>query len=110
MTEKTTSIFRDFLVKTEKATLPCDLVARALLHVIAARGDNRMTVTEVMAQSAIASPASLHRKLDDLIAFGLVTLTHRGANRRTKYVVTTKVAEAYFHTMGKAIVEAGAAA
>jgi predicted transcriptional regulator len=110
MNTKHASTFVRFLSATNATTLPCDLVARALLHVIAARGDDHMTVTEVMAQSAIASPASLHRKLDDLIAFGLVTLTHRGANRRTKYVVPTKVAEAYFHTMGKAMIEAGAAA
>lgn len=106
MNTKHTDTYLRFLALTSRASLPCDLVATKLLQVIAVHGEDHMTVTEVMNQADIASPASLHRKLDDLLTLGLVSLNYRGANRRTKYVAPTKLAEAYFHQMGKAISEA----
>lgn len=106
MTENHISTYLRFLALTSRASLPCDLVATKLLQVIAVRGEDNMTVTEVMSQNDIASPASLHRKLDDLLTLGLVELTYRGANRRTKYVVPTMLALAHFRQMGKAIAEA----
>mgnify|MGYP003338181438 FL=1 len=60
-----------------------------------------MTVTDAMNLSAIASPATIHRKIDELRDAGLVELIFEGKNRRTKYLVPTQAASAYFERMSK---------
>ncbi len=69
-----------------------DETAKHLLNVIALNHSNGkpLTVTEAMALKSIASPATIHRKLNDLIEVGLVEQVFEGKNRRTKYLVTTK--------------------
>ena len=62
-----------------------------------------MTVTEVMALSDIASPATIHRKLDELRELGLIEQVFEGKNRRTKYLVPTKLANIYFEKMSEAM-------
>jgi DNA-binding MarR family transcriptional regulator len=54
----------------------------------------------------IASPATLHRKLDELREAGLIQQVFEGKDRRTKYLVPTKEADAYFAKMSKAITSA----
>ena len=69
--------------------------------------DNKnITVTEAMFLSNIASPATIHRKLDELREAGLIEQVFEGKNRRTKYLVPTKVADSYFAKMSKAITNA----
>ena len=65
-----------------------------------------LTVTQAMVLKKIASPATLHRKLDELREAGLIESVFEGMNRRTKYLKPTKVADSYFGMMSKAITSA----
>jgi len=85
-----------------------DSSALLLLNEIAVQhldGKN-ITVTQAMLLSKIASPATVHRKLDELRAAGLIEQVFEGKNRRTKYLVPTKEADSYFAKMSKAITNA----
>jgi DNA-binding MarR family transcriptional regulator len=79
-----------------------DETAKQLLDVIASRHaqDKTMTVTDTMALANLASPATIHRKLDDLREAGLIEQIFSGNNRRTKYLVPTKTADKYFDSLG----------
>ena len=55
----------------------------------------------------IASPATLHRKLDELREGGLIEQTFEGKNRRTKYLCPTPQAEKYFSQVGAVMQQAG---
>jgi len=85
-----------------------DLDAKKLLEVIFVRyaNDKPMTVTDAMALSHIASPATIHRKLDQLRELGMIDSHHEGTNRRTKYLKTTDKAQHYFSTVGSLIQQA----
>lgn len=99
-----TNKYLRFLAHSADVTLPCDLTAIKLLEVIAAcENHETLTVTEAMSMADIASPATIHRKLDDLRELGLVDQRYEGKNRRTKYLVTTAEAQGYFEKMSKAM-------
>ena len=85
-----------------------DLDAKKLLDVIGMRFNQKkpLTVTEAMALEQIASPATIHRKLDQLRELGMIDTVFEGKNRRTKYLVPTKAASDYFANMGKAVQQA----
>ena len=87
---------------------PMDLDAKKLLEVIAVRHEQQkpLTVTEAMALNNIASPATIHRKLDQLRDLGMVTTVFDGTNRRTKYLVPTDAAHSYFNSVGQAMTDA----
>ena len=82
-----------------------DLLALRLLEAAAVAADKNtpLTVTKAMGLNDIASPATVHRKLDDLLEAGLITLEFQGKDRRTKYIVPTVAAEKYFDKLGNAI-------
>ena len=85
-----------------------DSTALLLLNEIAVQhheGKN-ITVTQAMLLSNIASPATVHRKLDELREAGLIEQVFEGKNRRTNYLVPTKEADSYFAKMSKAITNA----
>jgi len=85
-----------------------DSTALLLLNEIAVQhheGKN-ITVTQAMLLSNIASPATVHRKLDELREAGLIEQVFEGKNRRTKYLVPTKEADSFFAKMSKAITNA----
>jgi DNA-binding MarR family transcriptional regulator len=83
-----------------------DLLALKLLEAVAVAHGNgaALTVTDAMALSAIASPATMHRKLNTLLDAGLIQQTFEGKNRRTKYLEPTASAADYFEKMGNAMV------
>jgi len=85
-----------------------DLTALRLLETIAVAHTQGkpLTVTDAMSLSAIASPATLHRKIDALREAGLIDQIFEGTNRRTKYLAPTKAAAKYFDSMGKAMTTA----
>ncbi len=85
-----------------------DLEAKKLLEVIAVHDANKtpLTVTAAMALAHIASPATIHRKLDVLRELGMVDTVFEGKNRRTKYLVPTQTAHDYFHSLSKAMTQA----
>lgn len=80
-----------------------DQTAKQLLNVIASKHaqGKTMTVTDSMTLTSIASPATIHRKLDDLREAGLIEQTFAANNRRTKYLVPTKAADKYFSSLGE---------
>jgi DNA-binding MarR family transcriptional regulator len=85
-----------------------DLDAKRLLEVIAVKQSQgqSITVTDAMALSYIASPATIHRKLDQLRELGMIDSHYEGTNRRTKYLKTTDKAQEYFSTVGSLIHQA----
>jgi len=92
--------------KGELTTL--DLDAKKLLETIAVRHSlgKSLTVTEAMAMSHIASPATIHRKLDVLREIGMIETLYEGTNRRTKYLVPTAQANRYFQEHSKTMNQA----
>ena len=85
-----------------------DLEAKKLLEVIAVHHANQspLTVTAAMNLGQIASPATIHRKLDVLRELGLIDSVFEGKNRRTKFLVPTQAAHDYFESVGKAMTQA----
>lgn len=83
-----------------------DLLALRLLEAItvAHAGNVPLTVSQAMGLGAIASPATIHRKLDQLREAGLIEQSFVGKNRRTKYLSPTKAAAKYFEQLGNALV------
>jgi DNA-binding MarR family transcriptional regulator len=84
---------------------PMDLESKRLLEVIAIRFNELkpLTVTDAMALNHIASPATLHRKLDQLREMGMIDTFFEGSNRRTKFMVPTATALRYFEKAEKAL-------
>lgn len=89
-----------------------DETAKHLLQLIVLRHaqGNSLTVTEAMAMSKVASPATIHRKLTTLLDAGLVVQVFEGRNRRTKYLTPTEAADAYFVELGEVMAKAAASA
>jgi Fe2+ or Zn2+ uptake regulation protein len=85
-----------------------DLDAKKLLEVIAVRqaANKPLTVTDAMALNNIASPATIHRKLDQLRELGMIDTVFEGKNRRTKYLVPTSMAHDYFNQVGQVMKQA----
>lgn len=79
-----------------------DETQRRLLELIAIRhaSGKSITVSEAMESTSVASPATIHRKLDALRELGMIAPTFEGENRRTKYLVPTQTADVYFHKLG----------
>jgi len=88
-----------------KVSNQIDFTAMLLLNEIAIQHFDKknITVSQAMSLKNIASPATLHRKLDELRDAGLIDFIFEGTNRRTKFLVTTKYADAYFEKMSLAI-------
>ena len=82
-----------------------DELAKELLDVIALHylEGKSLTVSDAMAMTSIASPATIHRKIDDLREAGLIEQVFASNNRRTKYLVPTNTADEYFVELGKAM-------
>lgn len=80
-------------------------LALLLLEVVAIKESegNRMTVTDAMHLNDMASPATLHRKINDLIELGYISLAYRSGNRRTKYLSLTELSLNHFTALAKMI-------
>ena len=85
-----------------------DETGKRLLEVIAlSHAENRpLTVSAAMALEPIASPGTIHRKLDLLRELGLINQIFQGDNRRTKYLVPTQVTDTYFDNLGQVLAKA----
>jgi hypothetical protein len=96
------------LAQHKSITNSIDATALQLFNEIAVQHDDgkTLTVSQAIALNKIASPATLHRKLDELREGGLIEQIFEGQNRRTKFLVPTKVANAYFEKMSEAMVSA----
>ncbi|NBX56045.1 MAG: MarR family transcriptional regulator [Betaproteobacteria bacterium] len=85
-----------------------DTDSRKLLELIALKHHQQkaMTVSDAMGLVSIASPATIHRKLDALRDLGLVDTVFEGNNRRTKFLVPTPKALTHFAGLGQAMQQA----
>jgi DNA-binding MarR family transcriptional regulator len=61
--------------------------------------DEPLTVTGLMGLSHIASPATLHRKMQVLLQEGLVELTVDHENKRSKFVMLSKKGKRRFEIL-----------
>jgi len=60
-----------------------------------------LTISEAMALNYMASSAALHKRIDDLREAGMVCVTFKGKNRRTKFLTPTDKGERYLKFMGQ---------
>jgi hypothetical protein len=60
-----------------------------------------LTVRETIGQSALGSPATLHKRLQRLIGQNLVISKRFGKDRRTKFVLPTDKGLAYLDWLGQ---------
>lgn len=102
----TRSAYQVFLMSAQEIPWPCDATAQRLLEAIYCAGESPMKVTEIMDMKEIASPATIHRKLDDLFDLGLIDHLYKGKNRRTKFVVLTKKSVDQFDKLNQAMLKA----
>lgn len=70
---------------------------------LAEHAGNPLTVTDAMQLSVIASPATLHRKIDKLVDEEWVERRHLDSNLRSKYLFISTQARRYFDRRGKLI-------
>ena len=94
-----------FLAYSSGVFMGMDLTERVLLDIIA-QVDERLTVTEAMSLSEIASSATIHRKLENLRIAGWITFDYMGEDRRTKYLVPTDKAWGEYINLNFAVREA----
>lgn len=85
-----------------------DPEAKLLLDEIAIQHfkNTPLTVSDLMALKHIASPATIHRKLDSLLQANLVELKFEGDNRRSKFISITKTGDRYLSNLSKAMIKA----
>lgn len=85
-----------------------DTTAEKLLEMLSVQHGlgQTLTVTEAMEMHSIASPATIHRKLDELRVQGWVEFVHEGTNRRTKYLVPSAKTNKYFDKVSKLMAKA----
>ena len=90
--------------KAHHQALP-DIDAQLLLMRIAMAHHNQapLNVTQAMNLRHIGSPAMLHRKINDLLGWGLVELVHESGNRRTKYLQPSQQAFDIIDEMADAV-------
>ncbi len=65
-----------------------------------------LTVTALMGLSHIASPATLHRKMQRLAQDGLIQLTIDADNKRSKFVVLSKKGHRHYQTLSNLMADA----
>jgi hypothetical protein len=107
------SLYIDFLIQADKKSAhglseKTKMEYQNLLEriVIADFMGTAMTVSQAMRLSHIASPSTLHRRLDFLQSEKLIDLVFHGINRRTKYLVPLPKTDRYLAHMGQLIQEA----
>ena len=96
--------YMKFIELAKRVEFQCEPSCISLLEEIALAEhySNPLTVTAAMALP-LASPATLHRRLDSLREAGYIEQSFKGDNRRTKYLVTTARSKTYFKSMGFAL-------
>lgn len=67
--------------------------------------EHPMTVSAAMKLASIASPASIHRKLELLRTSGLITHQFGEGNRRTKYLAPTPLTLRHFDAVSAEMIK-----
>jgi hypothetical protein len=68
-------------------------------------GDSPLTVTGLMGLAHIASPATLHRKMQVLLGEGLIELTVDSDNKRSKFVTLSKKGQRRYEVLSTLMLE-----
>lgn len=68
---------------------------------VASEREQPLSVSEAMTAEWIASPSTLHRKIQILIESGFISPDFYGNNRRKRYLIPTEKANTLFSKMGK---------
>ncbi len=102
--------YLDFLIQIKKISVSGeavlnDPICKQVLEEIAVaeRIAHPLTVSSVMRLRHVASPATLHRKLDLLVRADLVCASFEGGNKRTKFMVLTDSGHKYFQKLSMLI-------
>ena len=82
-----------------------DLTALKLLEIceMSSHSGQRLTVTQAMSLIHVASPATIHRKLTQLLENGYLSFEYATNNRRTKYLTPTSKSHDYFTKLGSVL-------
>ena len=93
--------YMTFLELSNRVEFKFDPSCASLLNEIglAESQGNCLTVTDAMGLGSIASPATLHRRLDLLLESGYIAQTNKAGDRRTKFLITTPKSIEYFKEM-----------
>lgn len=89
------------------STTELDRDTQELLNIISLQHhkNRSLTVTDAMRMTTIASPASVHRKLNKLRDEGYIDGFYKGKNRRTQYLRPLTKAEILFDERGKILLK-----
>lgn len=90
------------------AGIDLDNVAMKLLQEItqAHAAGTPLKVTDAMALSEIASPATMHRKIEALKTQGYIASEFQGDNRRAQFLVPSEQGLGYLDALGQALLQA----
>ena len=85
-----------------------DEIGKKLLETIAIKNaqGHPMVVTETMDLSDIASPATIHRRIEVLKKAGLIQVMQTEQNQKIKFLVPTQISINYFDKLGKLMASA----
>lgn len=94
-------ILKNSFCEIHKISHSVDLTTQQLLEkiVIKHQIQHHMTVGEAMALNRLGSPATLHKKINDLWLAGLIQMNFKENNRRTKLLAPTDITHEYFRLM-----------
>jgi Fe2+ or Zn2+ uptake regulation protein len=67
--------------------------------------DQSLMTTDVMALSQFGSTATIYRSLWTLRDSGLVSVFHKGSDRRAKYLRPSDIAMSYYSQLGASLME-----
>ena len=92
----------------DKRLINIEPTTRQLLDEIALQHSSQtpMTVSRLMSLDHIASPATLHRKMQALIENGLIELSVDKENKRTKFVLLSKRGSRHFDALSEVMLQA----
>ena len=85
-----------------------DEIGKKLLETIAIKSAQvqPMVVTQTMELSDIASPATIHRRIEILKKAGLIQVVQTEQNQKIKFLVPTQISIDYFDKLGKLMASA----
>ena len=67
--------------------------------------DQSLMTTDVMTLAQFGSPSVIHRSLWTLRDSGLVSVFHKGSDRRAKYLRPSEIVKSYYSQLGAALIE-----
>jgi SOS-response transcriptional repressor LexA len=101
-------VLADTLRQTNIDLLGIDEIGKKLLEAIAIRSaqGQPLVVTQTMELSDIASPATIHRRIEILKKAGLIKVMQTEQNQKIKFLVPTQTSIDYFEKLGKLMASA----